>query len=52
MGPEAMGTPSSPVAMTGTTGLDAGNTASSEKGRDVEAEHRISMDFMKFWGVC
>lgn len=33
---QAMGSPSTPVAMTGTTGLDAGNTASSEKGRDVE----------------
>ena len=26
------------VAMTGTTGLDAGNTAASEKGRDVEVQ--------------
>ena len=52
-----MGSPSTPVAMTGTTGLDAGNTASSEKGRDVEvgevladlcgwySENRVDLQF-------
>lgn len=32
----AVATAGQAVAMTGTTGLDAGNTAASEKGRDVE----------------